>query len=222
MNELNFQLISYFSYFPPLLLFSFVPQQQGEQSKDLGPLIPWHIAAVLTEATHAHERASKKDSDETLLIERGIIFKNLLLESVLVLLEEMEDGDGTGVLRMIEGEIDKYDAKEEREKDGERGEIVRAVKEGIVSALSPSFLCILTASTPALTATSTPAPTSAIFQTPTLFSTLPYCSEDRSALLTMKLLFSSLNVILAARRTPFLALVLPLISDFLLRFALGK
>ena len=123
---------------------------------------------------------------------------------------------------MIEGEIDKYDAKEEREKEGERGEIVRAVKEGIVSALSPSFLCILTASTPALTATSTPAPTSAISQTPTLFSTLPYCSEDRSALLTMKLLFSSLNVILAARRTPFLALVLPLISDFLLRFALGK
>ena len=177
-------------------------------------MIPWHIAAVLTEATHAHERASKEDSDETLLIERGVIFKNLLLESVLVLLEEMEDGDGTGVLRMIEGEIDKYDAKEEREEHGERGEIVRAVKEGIVSALSPSFLCILTASTP--------APTSAIFQTPTLFSTLPYCSEDRSALLTMKLLFSSLNVILAARRTPFLALVLPLISDFLLRFALGK
>ena len=200
-------------------------------------MIPWHIAAALTEV--ADEVASKLDipiseptavnlercSDEILRIERGMVFKNVLLESVLELLEKVEDGDSTEVLRIIEEEVDKDDAKEERgyeveiQRERERGEIVRAVKEFMVSALCPSFLCILNAST-STTTSPNPAPGSAC-HSPTLLSTLSYRSEDRSALLTIKLLFSSLNAILAAKRTPFLALVLPLISDFCLRLASG-
>ena len=137
-------------------------------------MIPWHIAAALTEV--ADEVASKVDipiseptavnlercSDEILRIERGMVFRNLLLESVLALLEKVEDGDSTEVLRIIEEEVDKNDAKEERgygieiQRERERGEIVRAVKEVMVSALCPSFLCILNASTSTSTSTSLP------------------------------------------------------------------
>ena len=208
---------------------------------DHRPLIPWQIAAILTETNDRtdekqnvasgnlsdtnfgsgnefkNENEDENHSDEKIKVEIKSIFKCLLLESILGLMEgrKEEEEDATGILR----EIERYGEKE-GEVEGRRSETVRKMKEDVVGAVCPSLLCILSVPPPASSSTLTSAASqgSTSFSP---FSTPPPVTRDRSEALSVKLLFIALTVISPAKKAPFLALVLPLVCDFLLQSAPG-